>query len=39
LDRKNGSQGEKEEADNRKLLPAITTICTYNVGGGALLQF
>jgi len=33
--------GGKEESDNRKLLPAITSICTYNVGGAAaaLLQF
>jgi hypothetical protein len=39
LDREKGSQGEAEEAGNRKLLSAITTIWTYNVWGAALLQF
>jgi hypothetical protein len=39
LGQEKGKPGGKEEAGNRKLLPAITTICTYNVGGAALLQF
>jgi hypothetical protein len=33
-----GGWGKKKQAIE-KLLPAITTICTYNVRGADLLQF